>query len=257
MGGFSFASVILSYFMVAGGLLTGSLLMAYTHQTSEPIRLVMWAVGAFIGGFFAARASRGSTILEPAIGAILLVVTIALMIGGSETGKMMWGSGQLTSAGKIAGEVAGALAVGALAGAFLSEKLLGEATVSAVPWLLYASLTSFGAAFVATFVAAILFLKGDSAGVDSLAKMMIVGIGIGGLVGGLAIGASARVRVLGAAFIGGVVGTAGFFAMFAVQGTTGRNSDAVAGIAVFAGIGAVLSLIGAAIGWAAVGKRAA
>jgi hypothetical protein len=257
MGGFSFASVILSYFMVAGGLLTGTLVIGYTHQSSDPIRLVMWAAGAFIGGFFAARASRGSTILEPAIGAILLVVTIVAMIGGSDAGKLMWGSDGVTSVGKLVGEIAGALAVGALLGAFLSEKLLGEATQSAIPWLLYSSLTAFGAAFVAMFVAVVLFMKGDNVSIESLAKMMVAGVGIGGLVSGLAIGASARTRVLGAAFIGGVVGTAGFLAIFAIQQGSTHDKDAITGIAVFAAIGAVLSLIGAAIGWAAIGKRSA
>src|SRR5664279_2331524 len=168
MGGFSFASVVLSYFLVAGGLLTGTLLIGYTHTSSQPLQFAMWAAGSFVGGFFAARASRGSTIVEPAIGAVLLVVTIAAMIGGSDVGKLMWGSGEMTGVGKFIGELAASLAVGAIAGAFVSEKVMGEATTSGIPWILYSALTAFGASMVGTFVATVLFAKGDAATLDTL-----------------------------------------------------------------------------------------
>ena len=257
MGGFSFASVILSYFLVAGGLLSGTLLIGYTHTSSQPLQFVMWAAGSFVGGFFAARASRGSTIIEPAIGAVLLIVTIVLMISGSSIGKLMWGSGEMTSVGKFIGELAGCLAVGALAGAFVSEKVMGEATLSGLPWVLYAALTAFGASFVGTFIATVLFAKGDGATVETLAKMMLAGVGIGCLLGGLAIGASARLRVLGASFLGGAVGVAGFFLMITVQEGSTHDKDIVAGIAVLAAGGAIVTLIGSALGWATIGKREA
>jgi hypothetical protein len=257
MGGFSFASVILSYFLVAGGLLTGTLLIGYTHTSSQPLQFVMWAAGSFVGGFFAARASRGSTIVEPAIGAVLLVVTIAAMIGGSDVGKLMWGSGEMTGVGKFIGELAASLAVGAIAGAFVSEKVMGEATTSGIPWILYSALTAFGASMVGTFVATVLFAKGDAATLDTLAKMMIAGVAIGCLLAGLAIGASARVRVLGASLLGGALGCAGFFLMITVQQGSTHDKDVAAGIAVLAVGGAVVTLIGSALGWAMIGKRAA
>ena len=118
MGGFSFASVILSYFLVAGGLLTGTLGIAYLKPSSEIVAYMCFAAGSFLGGFIAARASRGSTIIEPAIGAVLLIATIVLMVGGTSIGKMMWHADGTT---KFIAAVAGCSAVGALGGDELSS----------------------------------------------------------------------------------------------------------------------------------------
>jgi len=123
--------------------------------------------------------------------------------------------------------------------------------------VLYAALTAFGASFVGTFIATVLFAKGDGATVETLAKMMLAGVGIGCLLGGLAIGASARLRVLGASFLGGAVGVAGFFLMITVQEGSTHDKDIVAGIAVLAAGGAIVTLIGSALGWATIGKREA
>jgi len=76
MQGFSFASLILSYFLVGGGMFTGTLVAGTLKSPSEVIVYALLAAGAFLGGFVAARASRGSTILEPALGAIAVVGTI-------------------------------------------------------------------------------------------------------------------------------------------------------------------------------------
>ncbi|HEY0255320.1 MAG TPA: hypothetical protein VGC41_27515 [Kofleriaceae bacterium] len=255
MGGFSFASVILSYFLAAGGLLTGTLVIGYTHQSSQVVQLLLWAAGSLLGGFVAARASRGSTILEPAIGTIGLAATIVFMIAGSDAGKLMWHAGEVTSTGKIIAEIVGALVVGSLVGAFLSEKILGEATTSSIPWVLYSALTAFGAAFVGTFIAVVLFAKGEAATYDTLAKMMLAGVGIGALLGGLAVGASARTRPLIAAFLGGAVGVAGFFLMITVGEAKQHDADVQKGIAVLAVGGAIVMLVGAVGGWFTFGKR--
>jgi hypothetical protein len=269
MGGFSFASVVLSYFLVAGGLLCGQLAITYAHTSSDPVRFALWAAGSFVGGFFAARASRGSTIIEPAIAAVGVIATVVLMIAGSDTGKLMWGAEGMTSVGKFVAEMAGSVAVGALVGAFLSEKILGESTLSAIPWILYSALTTFGATFAGTFIAAVLFVKkhiadGDGLNVesykqyeDALASMIVVGIGIGCLLAGLAIGASARVRVLAASAFGGAVGVAGFLVLSTVASHNTRDKDVIIGIVAFAVGGGIVTVIGSALGWAMIGKRAA
>jgi hypothetical protein len=256
MGGFSFASVILSYFLVAGGLLSGSLLFGYLKSTSEAVGYLCIAAGSFVGGFVAARASRGATIVEPAIGAIAVIATIVGMIAGTSVGKYMWGAAQDETA-RLVAALAGSSAIGALAGAFVSEKLLGEATLSSVPWLVYSAFCTFGASALATFVTLILFVKTTNGEQpeDTLGKMMIVGVGVGCLLAGLAIGASARVRTLIASFLGGGAGVAGFFLL--VTRDVHDNKDAAAGIAVMAIGGAIVTLIGTALGWVTVGKRAA
>jgi hypothetical protein len=260
MGGFSIASVVLSYFLTAGGMLAGTLLMGKLHTSSEAVGLLCWALGSFIGGFFAARASRGSTIIEPAIGAILVVLTIIATAAGSDTGKLLWHMGG-SSLGKPLAEVTAALVVGACAGAFVSEKMFGEATVSAAPWILYTALTSFGATFMVAVIVSILGAKGNATQ-DSLGKMFIIGAVIGALVAGIAVGASARLRVLGPAFVGGTLGTFGLFMLFVAlftaavgEGANGETNKAIVGFAIISVGGGIVTLIGSAIGWSAIGKR--
>jgi hypothetical protein len=75
------------------------------------------------------------------------------------------------------------------------------------------------------------------------------------VLAGLAIGASARVRPLIAALLGGGIGIAGYCALLAR--TTPTDRDTVLGFAIFAGGGAIVTTIGTAIGWAAFGRRSA
>jgi len=255
MGGFSIASVVLSYFLTAGGLLGGSILITKLHTTSEAVALLCWALGSFVGGFFAARASRGSTIIEPAIGAVLVVLTLVLTVTGSDAGKLMWHSGP-TGVGKFIAEMAAALVVGAAAGAFVSEKMFGEATTSGAPWILYSALCAFGSAFMTATVITILMLKKDST-LDDLVKAVLLGSAGGAVLGGIAIGASARLRVLGPAFLGGAIGVAGMFMLGLTQkgSTEGHTAEAATGLAILALGGGIATLIGAAIGWSAIGKR--
>jgi hypothetical protein len=70
--GFSFSSVVLSYFMIAGGTFFAALLAGRVGLQSEYLGYIVLALGGFFGGLVAARASRGSTIIEPALGAVLL-----------------------------------------------------------------------------------------------------------------------------------------------------------------------------------------
>ena len=80
--GFSFASVVLSYFLIAGGTFLAALVSARIGLRSEYLGYIILALGGFLGGVIAARASKGSTILEPAIGAVLLLGSlIAIGIG--------------------------------------------------------------------------------------------------------------------------------------------------------------------------------
>jgi hypothetical protein len=255
---FSFASVILSYFLVAGGLLAGALAVAYMKTTNEVVGILMYAVGSFVGAFIAGRASKGSTIIEPVIGAVLVIATFVGMVAASDIGKEMWASASNETA-KVAIELALSIAVGAFAGAFVAEKFFGESTTSAFPWIAYTAFATMGGCFLATIIAAWLFVKGGSSesksAIDKLVAMMFAGMGIGCILSGIASGASARVRVLGASFLGGAIGVAGF-CLLVTRGAS-NSSDAAAGIAVLAGGGAIVTFIGSAIGWFTVGKRSA
>lgn len=257
--GFSFASVLLSYFLVAGGTFFSLLLAGKLGIHSEYVGYLIMAVGAFLGGIIAARASRGSTIVEPAIGAIAMVaslVVLGLAVSGTEARNAIL----LPANMKAIMLTAGASAFGGIAGASVSEKLFGEATTSSLPWILYIWLAAFGAGVMGSIFGGVLG-KGEAGpmfGVLALACL---------LVGGAA-GASARTRTLGASFLGGALGVGGFFflAILLFVGvlssatkseSAGIPSEVYTGVAVLAVGAGVLTLIGSLIGWVTVGRKQA
>ena len=254
--GFSFSSVILSYFLVGGGLGVGTLLVGLLQPSSEYAGYLVLGGGAFLGGWVAARASHGSTIIEPVIGAIAVVATMVGLAAGTVVGQHVWSVAQDATM-KFIGVVGGVCAGGALVGAFISEKLMGAATQSSLPWILYAGMAAFGACLLATLVAALALASGGTAaaGIENVAIVMMVGSAAGCLLSGLSVGASARTRPLIAAFLGGALGVAGYFYVLSRPAVASAEKDAAAGIAVLAAGGAVVMLLGAAIGWAAIGKR--
>ena len=258
MQGFSFASLILSYFLVGGGMFTGTLAAVVLKTESHAVAYLLLAAGGFAGGFVAARASRGSTILEPALGAIAVVGTIVGMSATTEIGKLIWSMAQDQTV-KFIAAVIGAGGGGALAGAFLSEKLFGESTRSSVPWVLYTALSTFGACLLSILFGSIFFVTRDTGATSNqLGGMLLGAMAVGCLLAGLAVGASARTRPLLAALVGGGAGVTGFFALMMRimgEGGGGRDKDAVAGFIVLAIGGCLVTLVGALIGWLVVGKR--
>jgi hypothetical protein len=255
-GGFSFASVVLSYFLVAGGMFTGMLALGYLKIQSEGAAYLFLGLGAFVGGYIAARASRGSTILEPAIGGLAVVGTLVALTAATSVGKMIWAVNHGEAVKAIA-LTAGSAGFGAIAGAWIAEKFFGEPAVSSLPWFAYTAFATFGSCLIVTLVATVAVVTGDgsAAELDSLVRMMLMGLGAGCLVGGIAVGASARTRPLLAALVGGALGVAGFTLL--VTRSSPGSKEETTGIIVLAVGGGVVTLIGALIGWAAVGKRAA
>lgn len=135
----------------------------------------------------------------------------------------------------------------------------GEATQSSIPWLVYAALSVFGASLLAMLFASIVVLGRVEVEQHhttlGLGKAILVGIGAGCLLAGLAIGASARTRPLIASLLGGGVGLAGFFAL--VTRASPSDKDAVTGLALLAVGGALVTLIGTGLGWSMFGRRSA
>lgn len=257
MGGFSFASVILSYFLIAGGTFLTTLVSARLGVHNEYLGYIIMAVGGALGGFFAARASHGSTILEPALGAVLLIaslVGLGLAVSGAETRSLIL----LPTSMKGIGIVAAVSAGGGIAGAFLSEKLLGSSSVSSAPWILYASLAGFGAAFIGTIFGGVLG-KGEAGPLYAVIAACC-------LLAGIASGASARSRPLLATFLGGAIGVGAFFylaimifvAIFSRGGAAaepGIPKEVYIGMAIVSVGAGLVTMIGALIGWGTVGKK--
>ena len=251
MDGFSFASVVLSYFLIGGGLFAGMLVGSVFEVQSDIVAYALIGAGGFAGGFVAARASRGSTIVEPAIGAVLVVGTVVTLAATTEMGKAMWGMAHDETI-KLVGGVGMTSMLGAIIGAFISERVFGEATTSSFPWIVYTAMSTFGACLLASLVVGTV-VKSDSGTAVGLAAVLAVAGGC--LLAGLAVGASARTRPLVAAFLGGGIGVAGFFYL-TVRMTVehDRTNDMIAGLALLGAGGAVFTLIGGAIGWAMFGR---
>ena len=257
MGGFSFASVILSYFLISGGTFLTTLLAARLGLANEYLGYAIMAVGAFLGGFIAARASHGSTIIEPAIGAVVMIASIVglgLAVASSESRGVILLPANMKGIGLTAAASAG----GGIAGAFLSEKVLGKATTSSAPWLLYVAVAGFGAGVMGSIFGGVI---GKGEGGPLLGMVAVCCL----LVGGAA-GASARTRPLLASLFGGALGVFAFFYLAVVifvnlfPGARGAAEEGIpgevyAGLAIMAGGAGLATMIGALIGWATVGKK--
>lgn len=257
MGGFSVASVLLSYFLVAGGTFLTTLFAARLGVQNEYLGYLIMAVGGFSGGLLAARASAGSTIIEPAIGSVLMVgslVVLGLALSGAEGRDLLLLPGTMKGLAFTAAASAG----GGIAGAFVSEKLFGESSQSSAPWILYVALAGFGAGVIGTIFGTALG-KGEAGALYGVVAICCVLVG-------LAAGASARTRPLVATLVGGAIGVGAFFYLAVVifvavfsPSASGAEipSEVYAGLAVVAVGAGIVTMIGALIGWAAVGKNAA
>lgn len=252
--GFSFASVVLSYFLIAGGTFFAALFAGRVGIHSEYLGYIILALGGFLGGIVAARASKGSTIIEPGIGAALLLGSVvALGLAGSHSNVHVV---LLPSAMKAIALTAGASAGGGVVGAFVTEKLFADSDPAPLSWVLYVALAAFGAGMIGTTIGALLG-KGDGGALIGVIALCC-------LVVGLASGASARSRPLGASFLGGVLGIGGFgmlsIYVFRSMVATGETSESIppelyAGMAIIAVGAGLAAMFGALIGWAAVGRR--
>ena len=260
MGGFAFSSVILSYFLVAGGTFLTTLLAAKLGVRNEYLGYIIMAVGGFFGGFLAGRASQHSTIIEPALGSALVVASVfglGLATSDSEGRSILL----LPSNMKGVALTAAASAGGGLVGAFVSEKLLGASSPSSAPWFLYCAVAGFGAGVMGTIFGGVIG-KGEGGPILGM-------IAACALFVGLSAGASAKSRPLVASLLGSAIGVFAFFylaimivasvlgSMSAEAGAGGIPSEAYAGMAIIAAGAGIVTLIGAAIGWATVGKKQA
>lgn len=253
--GFSFASVVLSYFLIAGGTFFAALFAGRMGVHSEYLGYIVLALGGFLGGIVAARASKGSTIIEPGIGAALLLGSVvALGVAGSDSSAHVV---LLPSAMKAIALTAGAAAGGGIVGAFVTEKLFADAEPAPLSWVLYVALATFGAGIIGTAIGTVAG-KGQAGAIFGVLALCC-------LVVGVASGASARTRPLGASFVGGVLGIGGFqmlaiYVFRAIVSSGGGETDKVPpelylGMAVIAVAAGLAAMIGALVGWAAVGSK--
>lgn len=250
----SISSILLSYFLVAGGLALGIILFAKMGGGGKALFYAMLGVGGVIGGFVAARGSRDATIIEPAIGGLLVIVSMVVVFVGTEIGGVLWNVAQ-DEVIEIVGLAGGAAAAGAIVGALLSEKLVAGYAQGSLEWLVLIAFTMLGACIVAFIVACGVAVRGTT-DASTLAGVYFGAMAGGALLAGLAVGASAPRRMLLLSLVGAVIGVMGFYLVILTLPTT-KDDEGKAALGFFIiGIGCgLLTLLGAAIGWGIVGKR--
>ncbi|MEZ4404361.1 MAG: hypothetical protein R3B06_30350 [Kofleriaceae bacterium] len=253
---FSISSVLLSYFLVAGGIALGLLLFVTLKLAGQVGLYGVLAVGGAIGGAIAARASRGSTVIEPAIGSLLVIATLVAVLLGTGVGELLWhvASDEII---RLVVLSAGAAAVGAIAGAVVVERAVPGHSDSPVAWLVYIAVATLGASVVGLVVMGGAIARGQS-GDGALAGMFFGAMGAGALITGLAAGVAAPRRLLMMSLAGAAAGVMGFFLMLrGLPSNGGDDGEAAAGFAVM-GVGCgLLAMVGNLLAWSLYGRRRA
>lgn len=247
--GLSLASVVQSYFMVSGGALLMMMLGPPLRLRGEPAVYLLLAIGPLLGGAFARLASRGQSILEPGLGAIALVATLAAISAAVPPSNgwliVMPGIGPLGIAGLV-------VTLGAFTGAYLAERRWPDPPTSRRAQTTYTVASALGAIGLAIVSGTLLALSITTTRRE-LALVMLIAIALGGFVAGYTAGSLARARPLDAGR-----GTAlGALACTGLAGLVGGGpvGGAVVGGLVSMVIAGLLGRLGAAIGWSTIGRR--
>lgn len=260
--GFSLAWVVVSYFLICGGLCAAVTGYALTG-TDDPYTIgAALFVGAGVGGFLAGRASPHRSYLEPALAAAVVVASVVAFIYSTPLGRLLVESHR-DEVVRAALQLGGVGSAGGLLGA-----LLGEATQRthhgdhAFGWIIHATVIAAGALFAASTAAGLVLLN-EAAQVAILQSWtgirpdqpllsedrVTVAVAVAGAAASFATGlvtqmGAPRRALFPAAFGAGVV-IAG--AVMAIGHAAERAHELVGPAALFGAIAAALSLVGALV----------
>lgn len=239
--------------MVAGGFVLAGTAVALLEisSSSEVLSYAFLFAGPAVGGFFAGRASPGSTMVEPGMGALLLFASLFALLAtvpGIQELMSEASNAGIARAG-LAGLVVGA---GGFVGGLLGERTSKEPSHSGIRWLGLSALIALGAMFVVSMALFMLVqfdaMQAESTGDDSAAAFGMAIVGLSAFLGGLVTQAAAPRRLLLASGGGMSLVLVGLVP-FALTASKVHGSDAVLGLLVLAvpciGIGA----LGALLSW--------
>jgi len=258
-GGFSPATVLLSFFMVAGGICFGLLaLRGLAPAPSDGAIVVAFAAGGLAGGVLAAGAGRAPTLAGPLLGAALACLTLGGMLSTTAVARLLPGD---PTRDAIASSTAAFAA--ALVGAALSARLSGARLASSLWAAIRVAVAVAGGCFLSFLAAGLVrFASFEPASVSAelatdRASQATIFAGIVGacLLTGLAAGAAATRRARLAWFLGAAAGVLVFF--LAATSFRGQRVDGsgVLGAGVVALGGGLVTWVSGAVGWAVGGRR--
>lgn len=254
--GFSIGWVVVSYFMVAGGVVMGMSALGALDLASPVAVHALLFVGAAVGGLFAGRASHGKSVIEPAVAGALLVIScigllllvpgmrVLVAIDGEQLARIL-GVGAMTGVGGLVGATLGA------------RSAPPRRSTDWYRWAGISALISLGIMFLVIVALAILVLRSrDGAGLgdDAGAGIGLAGMGAGALFGPLVAQVIAPIR-MNRACAGGVVLLMLAMALLTLGSGDREAGRLITGFAVLAVAGYLIGLIGARVGWAVHGKE--
>jgi hypothetical protein len=261
---FSPSWVLVSYFLICGGLCAAATGYALTG-TRDPYAIgAALFVGAGLGGFLAGRASPHRSYIEPVLAALLVVGSVVAFVYSTPFGRLFVVSHR-DEVVRTALQLGGVGSLGGLLGA-----LVGEATQPAaqgerpIGWMIQAIFIAAGALFAAVTAAGLTLLNeaaqaalfrawtagqvGASQPLVSDERAAVVAAVAGGaasLVAGFITQLGAPRRALFPAVAGSALAIAG--ALFALGAAASRAGDMIGPAALFGGIAAVVAFVGALV----------
>jgi hypothetical protein len=261
--GFSLAWVVVSYFLICGGLCAAMAGYALTG-TEDPYAIgAALFVGAAVGGFLAGRASPHRSYLEPALAAALVVGSIIAFVYTTPLGKMMVDRHR-DQIMRVALQLGGIGAAGGFLGALVGEAMQKSAHgVRMLGWIIQALFIAGGALFAAVTAAAVVLLSEAAQAAlvqswlgginqdqplvseDRVTAAAVIAGSVAAFVSGLVIQMGAPRRVLFPAAVGALLVM--FGAVMAIGVAAKRADEMVAPAAFFAAVAAALALVGALV----------
>lgn len=272
---FAISWIVISYFMICGGVVIAMLALVRMLQnaeiTPESAGYIACGAGALLGGFFAGRASSHFSILEPAIAGGLVIGSLFVAIKWTALGPWAFAYAKETIVREslvLGGLAFGGGLLGALLGE-LSSSGSGPPSHGALRWLSMTIFVTAGALLFSIIAVNIVLadqklrdpeffrklMNHDDTLVsrDEITTAILLVLALAGFLGGLVAQMAAPMRMLMLALIG--VSLAIFGALYGVLALAdkAKDVDALIGVAVLAGGAGFLGFVGALFAW--LGRR--
>lgn len=266
--GFSVSWILVSYFAICGGIVLAVAVFLATGGNSglDPrvAGYVTCGVGGLVGGFFAGRASRHFSIVEPAVAGALVIGSVYALVKWTAIGP--WAFTFAAEAIVRESLVLGGLAFGGgLSGALLGElSWTGTPSANPIRWFGMTVFLTAGALLVSAIGASVAFadqtLRDPEAlrqiltegtvrvTEDEVVRVVLAALAATGFLGGAVAQLAAPARILSAATLGVLVTVGGGIAGLLAWGGELRE-ETVRGALLLGGGAAFLAFVGALAVW--------
>ncbi|HTE54376.1 MAG TPA: hypothetical protein VK698_26155 [Kofleriaceae bacterium] len=260
---FSLPWVVVSYFLICGGLCAAVAGYALTRTQDPYVIAAALFVGAAVGGFLAGQASPHRSYAEPVLAALLVVGSVVAFVYSTPLGRVLVEQHR-DQVVRVAFELGGVGALGGLLGAIVGEATQPAAHgVHTFGWVIQGIFISAGALFSAGILAALILLNeaaqaavvqtwtgGGGAGQpllseDRLTLVAVVTGATASFLGGLITQLGAPRRALFPAALGAALIMGG--AVMGIGWAARRATELVGAAAIVAAMAGVIALVGALI----------